>query len=94
MGLFITFQDVGSNMKSEASNGRVVAIQQQLFFAQMLSDSMEVIDVDFLLRKLALTGLRLTSDIEEVALDSAAIQPHLHKDRTGLYVVPDDLRNL
>lgn len=93
MGLFITFQDVGSNMKSESSNGRVVAIQQQLFFAQMLSDNMDI-NIDFLLRKLAMTGLRLTSDIEEVALDAAAIQPHLHKDRTGLYVVPDDLRNL
>jgi hypothetical protein len=91
--MVVSPQSVWSTMKTENSNGRVVAIQQQLFFAQMLSDNMDITS-DFLLRKLAMTGLRLTSDIEEVALDAAAIQPHLRIDKTGLYAVPDDLENL
>ena len=80
-------------MTTENSNGRIVAVQQQIFFAKMLSDNMEI-RTDFLLRKLSLSGLRLTSDVEEIALDAAAIQPLLEPDTIEFFKIVNDLENL
>ena len=67
--------------------GRVLAIQQQMFFAKLLAEKMEI-RTDELLRKLSISGLRLTSDEDEVAVDAAVILPRLDTNEHKLYAVP------
>lgn len=66
--------------------GRVLSVQQQMFFAQILSEKMDL-DTETILRKLAISGLCLTPDTNEVAVDAAAILPNLNK--TKLRSVPE-----
>jgi hypothetical protein len=60
--------------------GRVLAVQQQMFFAHILSDNWGI-DEAIILRKLAMSGLKLAPDAEEVAVDAAAILPKLSAER-------------
>lgn len=60
--------------------GRVLAVQQQMFFAHILSDNWGI-DEAVILRKLAMSGLKLAPDAEEVAVDAAAILPKLAAER-------------
>ncbi len=66
--------------------GRVLSVQQQMFFAQILGEKMDL-DTETILRKLAISGLCLTPDANEVAVDAAAILPNLNK--TKLRAVPE-----
>jgi hypothetical protein len=71
-------------------DGRVLAIQQQIFFATILSDSWGIGE-EIILRKLAMAGLKLETDANEVAVDAAAILPKLDRERPAnnkLKVVP------
>lgn len=68
--------------------GRVLSVQQQMFFAQLLGDKMEI-DTEIILRKLAMAGLCLTPDTNEVAVDAAAILPNLNKVKSKLRAVPE-----
>jgi hypothetical protein len=60
--------------------GRVLAIQQQMFFARILSDSWGIGE-ETILRKLAMAGLKLTPDTDEVAVDAAVILPKLTNEQ-------------
>jgi hypothetical protein len=75
-------------MRIEHPEGRVVAVQQQMFFAHLLSEQMDI-SAEVILRKLAMAGLCLVTDINEVALDAAAILPNLNQEKTKLRPVPD-----
>lgn len=66
--------------------GRVLAIQQQMFFAQILADKMGM-ETENVLRKLALSGLTLAADSQEHTVDAAAIYPKLAPERANLSVV-------
>lgn len=69
--------------------GRVVAIQQQMFFAQLLAEKMDL-DTEVILRKLSLAGLSLTLDVNEIAVDAATILPNLQREKAAkLRAVPD-----
>ncbi len=68
--------------------GRILAIQQQMFFAQIFAEKMDT-ETETILRKLAITGLSLTMDTNEVAVDAAAILPNLGKWKSRLKAVPD-----
>jgi hypothetical protein len=65
-------------MTPQHPEGRLVAIQQQMFFAQMLAEKMEM-ETEVVLRKLALVGLSLTMDVNEVTFDAAAVLPNINK---------------
>ena len=67
--------------------GRVLAVQQQMFFAKILAEKMEM-DAEQVLRKLSLAGLKLAADADEVAVDAAVILPRLDTYETKLYAVP------
>jgi hypothetical protein len=68
--------------------GRVLAVQQQMFFAQILAEKMEM-DTENILRKLSLAGLKLTADDGEIAVDAAVILPRLDKTfEHKLHIVP------
>ena len=56
--------------------GRVLAVQQQMFFATILNE-LWGIDEKVILNKLALAGLKLVPDTDEVAVDAASILPKL-----------------
>lgn len=60
--------------------GRILAIQQQMFFATILSDSWGIGE-EIILRKLAMAGLKLAPDADEVAVDASAILPKLDRER-------------
>jgi hypothetical protein len=68
--------------------GRVLAIQQQMFFAGLLADQMDTTP-EIILRKLSMAGFALIADINEVAVDAAAILPKLPDWRSPLRAVPD-----
>lgn len=68
--------------------GRVLAVQQQMFFAQLLAERLDV-QTEVLLRKLAMAGLSLTTDVTEVAVDAAAILPNLNSMKSKLRAVPE-----
>lgn len=68
--------------------GRLVAIQQQMFFAQMLAEKMDM-ETEVILRKLALAGLSLVTDVNEITVDAAAVLPNINKYRNQLRAVPD-----
>lgn len=70
--------------------GRLLAVQQQMYFAQLLAESMEM-DTEIVLRKLALAGLSLAMDIDEITFDAAAVLPNLNKYKAAarLKVVPE-----
>lgn len=68
--------------------GRILAVQQQMFFAHLLGEKMEL-DTEIVLRKLALAGLCLTTDTDEIAVDAAAVLPNLNKHKARLRSVPD-----
>jgi hypothetical protein len=69
--------------------GRLVAIQQQIFFATMLADEMDM-ETAVILRKLALAGLRLVTDEQEITFDAAAVYPGISEMREKhLQAVPD-----
>lgn len=63
--------------------GRVLAVQQQMFFARVLSENWGIGET-IILRKLAMAGLKLAPDADEVAVDAAAILPKL----TEQFVAP------
>ena len=65
-------------MTPQHPEGRLVAIQQQMFFAQMLAEKMEM-ETEVVLRKLALVGLSLTMDVNEITMDAASVLPNLNK---------------
>jgi hypothetical protein len=68
--------------------GRLLAIQQQMFFAQTLASKMDM-DTEVILRKLAMSGLSLTMDTQEIAVDAAAVYPAINGIKTNrLQVVP------
>ena len=69
--------------------GRVLAVQQQMYFAELLADKMET-EPDVILRKLALVGLSLSMDVTEVALDAAAVMPLINTKKPRLRAVPKD----
>lgn len=75
-------------MTPQHPEGRLVAIQQQMFFAQLLGESMDM-ETEIVLRKLALAGLSLTTDTNEVTFDAAAVLPNLNKYKSRLRAVPD-----
>jgi hypothetical protein len=60
--------------------GRVLAVQQQMFFAHILSDNWGIGEA-IILRKLAMAGLKLAPDADEVAVDAAAILPKLEMEK-------------
>ena len=66
--------------------GRLIAIQQQIHFAKILSDAMGI-DTELVLTKIASVGLKLTTDENEIALDSAQILPNLLATKAGLRLV-------
>lgn len=69
--------------------GRLVAIQQQMFFAQLLGEKMEI-DTEIILRKLAMCGLALVTDANEITTDAAAVLPNLNRYKAHkLQAVPD-----
>lgn len=68
--------------------GRILAIQQQMFFAQILAEKMDT-ETEIILRKLALAGLSLMSDSGEITVDAAAVFPSLNRLKTNLRAVPD-----
>ena len=68
--------------------GRILAIQQQMFFAQILAEKMGT-ETEVILRKLAVSGLSLSMDTNEVAVDAAAILPNLGKWKSRLKAVPE-----
>jgi hypothetical protein len=69
--------------------GRLVAIQQQIFFGTMLAEQMDL-DTAVVLRKLALSGLRLVTDEQEITFDAAAVYPGINEMREKhLQAVPD-----
>lgn len=76
---------------TKAVQGRVVAIQQQIFFANLLSDELDI-STEIILRKLAMAGLSLTSDMNEIVLDASAIYPTLNEYRAPLRAVPDEVK--
>jgi len=67
--------------------GRVLAIQQQMFFSKILAEKMDIHAED-VLRKLSISGLRLATDEDEIAVDAAVILPRLDTYETKLYAVP------
>jgi hypothetical protein len=68
--------------------GRLLAIQQQMFFAQTLASKMDL-ETEVILRKLAMSGLSLTMDTQEIAVDAAAVYPAINGIKTNhLQVVP------
>lgn len=69
--------------------GRILAIQQQMFFAQTLAEKMDM-ETEIILRKLAMSGLCLTMDTNEIAVDAAAVFPAIDKFKVNhLQVVPE-----
>ena len=68
--------------------GRLVAIQQQMFLAQILAESMEL-DTEIVLRHLADSGLSLITDVNEITVDAAAVMPNINEYRSQLRAVPD-----
>lgn len=69
--------------------GRVLAIQQQMFMAELLAEKMDM-DSETVLRKLAIAGLTLAIDVNEITVDAAAILPNLTNIKTRLRAVPKD----
>lgn len=69
--------------------GRVLAIQQQMYMAELLAEKLDI-DTETVLRKLALTGLSLTIDVTEITVDAAAILPNLTKTKARLRAVPKE----
>ena len=65
-------------MTPQHPEGRLVAIQQQMFFAQMLAEKMDM-ETEVVLRKLALVGLSLTMDVNEITMDAASVLPNINK---------------
>ena len=68
--------------------GRILAIQQQMFFAGVLAEQM-ALDSETILRKLSLAGLKLVADTDEVAVDAAVILPKIPETRGTLRAVPE-----
>lgn len=68
--------------------GRLVAMQQQMFLAQLFAEKLDI-DTEDVLRKLAVSGLCLTMDVNEIAVDAATIMPSLTKMKTKLRAVPE-----
>jgi hypothetical protein len=71
----------------EHPEGRILAVQQQIFFAQILGEKMEL-DTEVVLRKLSLAGLCLATDTNEVAVDAAVVLPNLNQHKARLRSVP------
>jgi hypothetical protein len=80
----------GDSMKPIHPEGRLLAIHQQIFFAGILGDKMGM-DQEIILRKLAMCGLSLSLDENEIAVDAASVAPALDKYRkhNKLQAVPD-----
>ena len=69
--------------------GRVLAIQQQMFFAQLLSEQMDI-DTTTILRKLGMAGLMLVVDPNEVSIDAGAVYPSLMDTKSKLSLVKEE----
>jgi hypothetical protein len=81
---------LGKSIVIDHPEGRIVAVQQQMFFAQILGEKMEL-DTEVILRKLAIAGLCLTTDTNEIAVDAAAVLPNLNKHKAHLRAVPNEV---
>ena len=93
-GLFVAGNWMGKpTMMPEHPEGRIVAVQQQMFFAHLLGEKMEL-DTEIVLRKLAIAGLCLVADTNEIAVDAAAVLPNLNKHKARLRSVPDEVDEL
>lgn len=69
--------------------GRLLAIQQQMFFATVLADELNM-DIEVVLRKLAMAGLRLMADEQEISTDASTVYPTINKmKKQHLAPVPD-----
>lgn len=63
--------------------GRLLAIQQQIHFANLLSEIMEM-SPELVLKQLAFVGMRLVTDENEIAVDAAALLPKLNNMKPNL----------
>lgn len=69
--------------------GRLVAIHQQIFLATILSEELNI-EIEIVLRKLAMAGLRLMADEQEIATDASAVYPSINNmKKQRLEAVPD-----
>jgi hypothetical protein len=63
--------------------GRLLAIQQQIHFANLLGETMEM-SAELVLKHLSFVGMRLVTDENEIALDAAAVLPKLNNTKPNL----------
>ena len=68
--------------------GRLIAMQQQMFLAQLFAEKLDI-DTEDVLRKLAISGLCLTMDVNEIAVDAATVMPTLKNAKAKLRAVPE-----
>lgn len=66
--------------------GLLLAVQQHIHFATMLAEKLEV-STEKLLNGLSDSGMRLTTDEADVALDAAKVYPRLMNTKANLQVV-------
>jgi hypothetical protein len=59
--------------------GRALAVQQQMYFATILAEKFDL-DTETILRKLAIAGMTLGLDTEEITADAAAILPKINPE--------------
>ena len=67
--------------------GRLVAIQQQIFLAGLLADELGM-DQAVILRKLGMAGLHLAPDTQEIAVDASVVYPKVADYKSPLRIVP------
>ena len=67
--------------------GRLVAIQQQIFLAGLLADELGI-DQAVILRKLGMAGLHLAPDTQEISVDASVIYPKVADYKSTLRIVP------
>jgi len=73
--------------------GRIVAIQQQMFFAQLVAQQIQL-DPEKILTVISAAGLMLAPDVSEVARDASAVIPTINDyKKQKLQVVPDMAEN-
>ena len=73
--------------------GRLIAIHQQIFFAQLVSEQIQI-DPEKILIMISAAGLMFTPDVNEVALDASAVIPSIDNyKKHKLQAVPDKADN-
>lgn len=60
--------------------GLLLAVQQHIHFAHLLADNMKI-DVQIILDALSESGMRLTTDEADIALDAAKVFPRLKQTK-------------